>query len=69
MENAHINDIEMYIIIHVCIYITGIYQMGKSIIKTHSLKLLSDGSLLDDPLAIIAAIEKSVAPFEAAIFA
>lgn len=33
------------------------------------LKLLSDGSRLEGPLAMIAAIEKSVAPFEAAILA
>lgn len=38
-------------------------------IKTHSLKLLSDGSRLEDPRAIMAAIEKSVAPFDAAMLA
>lgn len=35
----------------------------------NSLKLLSDGSRLDDPRAIMAAIEKSVPPLEAAMLA
>ncbi len=45
------------------------YRKFKTIKCKNSLKLLSDGSRLDDPRAIMAAIEKSVPPFEAAILA